>query len=120
MKLIPRLTHVTVEGLTRPSHTKLTRIHEVVCYNIWIDLIGFHISNATEDQFHNSPRYPYIALRMEAGLTEELLKISEDLNDEIYDPRAKDHIMVFVQVMTYEDAVTYLKLVNRVVYTERC
>jgi hypothetical protein len=102
------LTHATVEGLTRPFHTDLTRIHEVLCYNIWVDLIGVHISNATENQFHNSPRYPYFALRMRTGLPEELLKISEDLNDTIYDLRAKAHIMVFVQTMAYEDSVAYL------------
>ncbi|KAH7072020.1 hypothetical protein BKA63DRAFT_577635 [Paraphoma chrysanthemicola] len=97
-----------LEGLTRPLHTNLNRIHEVLCYNIWVDLIGVHISNATENQLHNSPRYPYFALRMRAGLPEELLKISEDLNDTIYDLRAKDHIMNFVQTMAYEDSVTYL------------
>jgi hypothetical protein len=106
------LTHATVEGLTRPFHTDLTRIHEVLCYNIWVDLIGVHISNATENQFHNSPRYPYFALRMRTGLPEELLKISEDLNDTIYDLRAKDHIMAFVHTMAYEDSVAYLDTCN--------
>ncbi|KAH7084318.1 hypothetical protein FB567DRAFT_79424 [Paraphoma chrysanthemicola] len=97
-----------LEGLTKPLHTHLKYIHEVLCYNIWVDLIGLHISNATEDQFRNSSRYPYFALRMRAGLPEELLKISEELDDTIYDLRAKDHIMKFVQTMAFEDAVTYL------------
>lgn len=102
------LTHVTVEGLTRPSYTKLKNIHEVVCYNIWVDLIGLHISLATEDQFYNSSRYPYFALRMRNGLPEDLLKMSEDLTDRIYELWAKDRIMVFVRTMTYEHSVAYL------------
>ncbi|PVH97894.1 hypothetical protein DM02DRAFT_730269, partial [Periconia macrospinosa] len=98
-----------IEGLARPSYIQLTRIREVICYSIWVDLIGFHVSNATEDQFHNSQRYPYFASRMRVGLSEELLKIYEDLNDAIYDLKAKDHIMVFVQKMTYEGSIAYLK-----------
>ena len=80
-----------------------------MCYNIWVDLIGFHISNATENQFYNSPRYPYFASRMRAGLSEELLIIFDDLNDAVYDLGAKKRIMDFVQAMSYEGSVAYLE-----------
>jgi hypothetical protein len=45
---------------------------------------------------------------MRVGLSEEFLRIYEDLNDAIYDAKAKNHIMVFVQKMTYEDSLAYL------------
>jgi hypothetical protein len=47
---------------------------------------------------------------MRIGLSEEFLRIYEDLNDAIYDLEAKDRIMVFVQTMTYEDSVAYLDI----------
>lgn len=72
-------------------------------------MISVHLSNTTENQFYNSPRYPYFALRMRAGLPEELLRIFNDLDDAVYDLRAKDRIMVFVQTMAYNESVAYLK-----------
>ncbi|KAF3042331.1 hypothetical protein E8E12_002268 [Didymella heteroderae] len=83
-------------------------IQEIVCYNIWVDLISFHVGNATEDQFFNSARYPYFASRMRLGLPEDLLKMSEGLNDAIFDPGARERIMIFVQTMTYEESLAFL------------
>lgn len=47
---------------------------------------------------------------MRAGLSEEVLRMFDDLNAAVYDLRAKNCIMVFVQWMTYKDSVAYLEI----------
>jgi BioD-like phosphotransacetylase family protein len=76
---------------------------------VWLNLIGYHIAKRTSKYFKNSKKYPYFANQMSSCLPEDVIKLAKDLKDAVYEPEAKECIMILVRKWSVEISLNSLE-----------
>jgi hypothetical protein len=81
--------------------TQLAHAREVLCYSLWLNIIGHNIAEKTQEYFLSSKRYPYFD-RIKTCLSGDVLELANDLKDKIYTSAAKERIVALIEPMNVE------------------